>query len=187
MKKNLLAIATLAFFAFVQPAIAQNYFLKIDELTTEGSLIEGYEDYVEINTKQFGATSPKTIGSPQQGRPTFQDLVITKFSDKLSNKLLTAMARGTRLSDMEIVTTAPSANDGARIVINKVELKDLYVTSILSSGVSGCENGCVGVEESYRFVFTSIKITTYSQNSNGVWSADSQPFAYNVITGRNDF
>lgn len=186
MRKNLLVIATLVFFALVQPAIAQNYFLKVDELTTNGSLADGYEDYVEINTKQFGVTNPRSINDPSQGRPIFQELIITKRSDKLSNSLLTAITRGTKLNNMEIVATARSGN-GERVVINRIQLRDVYVTSILSSGVSGCENGCTGVEESYKFVFTRIKITTYSQTRSGAWIADAQPYMYNVESGRSEF
>ncbi|MCE7067179.1 type VI secretion system tube protein Hcp [Dyadobacter sp. CY326] len=181
---------TLVFCLFAQHLFAQAIFLKVDQLTTDGSPYEGFTDYVEINSRQLGAIKEvsTTAGSGSgSGKAQFQELVITKPSDKLSNRLWDFLVNGKRIQEMEIVTTINAANGGSRIVVNKMEFKDVQVSNISSAGVKDCETGCQGIIESFKLVYTRIKITTYSQNENGAWQADPYVFMYNVASGQNQF
>lgn len=190
MKKLLLPFATLVFCLFAQHISAQKLFLKADALTNNGDADTGFRDYVVITSRQLGGAAETTIsgGIPRPGKPDFQNLVITKHSDMLSNKLWTLMSKGTHINDMEIVSTALSQNGSSRVVTNKIELKDVYVTGIASSAAQGdCEAGCNGISESYKLAYAAIKITTYTLNNTGKWIADSSPFMYNVANGRSEF
>ncbi|MDQ6480678.1 type VI secretion system tube protein Hcp [Dyadobacter sp. LHD-138] len=190
MKKLLLPFVTLVFCLVAQHISAQKVFLKADPLTTNGNADAAFRDYVVITSRQLGGTAETIIsgGPPRVGKPVFQNLIITKNSDILSNKLWTLMAKGTRIEDMEIVSTGLAPNGQSRVVTNKIELKDVFVAGIASSAAQGdCEAGCNGIAESYELVYTAIKITTYTLSNQGKWVADPSPFMYNIETGKSEF
>lgn len=190
MKKLLLPFVTLVFCLVAQHISAQKVFLKADPLTINGGADAAFRDYVVITSRQLGGTAETTIsgGLPRIGKPVFQNLIITKSADMLSNKLWTLMAKGTRIEEMEIVSTGLAPNGQSRVVTHKIELKDVFVADIASSAAQGdCEAGCNGTAESYQLVYTAIKITTYTLNNTGKWVADLAPFMYNVASGRSEF
>lgn len=190
MKKLLLPFVTLVFCLFAQHISAQKLFLKADALTNNGGADSGFKDYVVITSRQFGGAAETTIsgGIPRPGKPDFQNLVITKYSDMLSNKLWTVMAKGTHIDEIEIVNTALAPNGSSRVVTNKIQLKDVYVTGISNSAAQGdCEAGCSGISESYHLAYTAIKITTYTLSNTGKWTEDSNPFMFNVGSMKSEF
>lgn len=186
MKKFLLPIVTLIFCLFAHSIVAQQLYWKVGPLTQNAGADPAFRNYVEITSRQMGITAEvRTSGGA--GAPVFQNVVITKYADILSNKLMTQMVKGLPIAEMEIVSTAPSGQ-GGRVVMNKIELKEVYVTSVTNSAVEGCEGACDQVAESYKLDFRAIKITTYTLNrSTEKWVEDLNPFMYNRENGKTEF
>lgn len=170
-------------FLDVDTVFAQKLFLKSGELTTNGSTIKGFENYLEITGVQFGAQAESSYtkgGGASVGKASFDVVSITKSVDKLSNELLTSIATGKSIPLIEIVTTR-TTQQGAEVVSHKIEIKNVFVTKI-SDASAGCDD-CGTLGESVDFIYKAIRITTYSQNpKTGVLTANPNPFELDIPT-----
>ncbi|MBE9463281.1 type VI secretion system tube protein Hcp [Dyadobacter subterraneus] len=190
MKKFCYSLLMILPFLFlnVDAAFAQHIFLKAGELTAKGSLIKGYENYIEITGVQFGAEAESSYtkgGGASVGKPSFDVISITKNVDKLSNELLKNIAAGKSIPLIEIATTA-RPQQGSELVVHKIELKNVFVTKI-SDASAGCDD-CGTLAESVSFVYKAIRITTYSQDAKtGVFSANPNPFELDIPTLNPEF
>lgn len=183
MKKLLLPFFTLAFCFFTQVSFAQKFYMKVGRLTEDASGRGTFEDYAEITSRQFSITAPPVQNS---GQISFQDVVVTKFSDVSSNRLLNVMTKGSRIEEVEIVSTTRT-DQAEQVIINKIQLKNVVFVSYANSAAEGCATGCEGIAESYKFSYDAIKITSYSQSEEGRVTEDPQPFMYNRRTGTNTY
>ena len=161
-------------------AFSQQIYLRADNLTDRAGYTEQFKNYVEITSFQFGVDAPVTTGKsgPSPSKPVFREVIITKYSDISSNKLIEKVALGRPIAKLEIVSTANI--EGENVVVHKVELTEAYITEIASSTVSGCTGNCPTIAESYKFYFKTIKITTYSVDERGSVTANA-PFEYNTL------
>ncbi|WP_221393422.1 type VI secretion system tube protein Hcp [Dyadobacter sp. NIV53] len=187
--KKISFLIVFGFSLFVTSSLsAQQLFLKAGTLTQQGSIYKGFENYVQISGVQYGVealTSYKSTGAAV-GKANFGEIVITKNVDILTNELLRSISKGTLYALMEIVSTKNTA-DGQK-VSHKIELKNVYVTNVSNSAVEGCPDDCAGLEESVKFVYKSIRITTYSTNvKTGVLTANLNPFVFDVTTMSSTF
>lgn len=168
---------------------AQDIFLKADNITDGAGPSGTYLNYSVISSRQFGVTAESSWlkgGGASVGKAQFNQIVITKGVDVASNKLLPLIAQGKSIPNMEIVSTAD--NNGQTQVVNKIELKGVYITKITSSTVEGCTDGCPGIAESYEMVYKAIRITTYSQDrKTGKWTANPTQFAWDVASMDDSF
>ena len=175
-------------FLNVGAAFAQNIYLRGGEFTVKGTMVKGFENYVEISGVQFGAEAEVSFTKgtgPAIGKPTFDAISITKSVDKLSNELLRSIATGKSFPLIEIVVAARNSQ-GEQRAAHKIELQDVFVTKI-SDASAQCDD-CGTLAESVNFVYKSIKITTYSFDSKtGAPTANANPFEFDVSTMKQDF
>ena len=168
---------------------AQDIFLKADNITDGAGPTGTYSNYSVISSRQFGVTAESTWlkgTGASVGKPLFNQIVITKGVDLASNKLLPFIAQGKSIPNMEIVSTV--ASGGHLQVVNKIELKSVFITKITSSTVEGCTDGCPGIAESYEMVYKAIRITTYSQDrKTEKWTANPTQFAWDVASMDDSF
>jgi len=188
MKK--LSFSFLLFFSLlflqVSSAFAQHIYLKAGDLTIKGSLVKGFENYVEITGVQFGAEAESSFtkgGGASIGKPIFYVIAITKSVDKLSNEFLKNLALGRAIPLIEIATTRRT-DQGDRVG-HKIELKNVFITKI-SDASAGCDE-CGTLAESVEFVYKAIRITTYSIDSRGVLTENANPFEFDVATMTQNF
>lgn len=183
MKKIILFICfAFCIFTFGK-ASAQDLFLKVGTLTAKGSFTKGFEDYIEISGLQYGVEAQASIikGSGSTvGKPNFSEIIITKGVDIMTNEFLRAIAKGTPFPALEVVSVGTNGRE-TPVVTHKVELKDVFVTSVSNSGDGNCGGDCPSLGESVRLIYKAIKITTYSRSpKTGEVTANPNPFVFNV-------
>lgn len=169
---------------------AQDIYFKADNITNNAGPSGPYLNYSIISSRQLGVsaeTSWTKGGGASVGKAFFDQIVITKRADIASNKIMALIAQGKSMANVEIVNTVTNGPGGIQVV-NKIELKDVYITKITSSTVEGCADGCPGIAESYEMVYKAIRITTYSQDQKTLkWTANPVQFIWNIPGGNDEF
>ena len=186
MRKIYFVIAFVCLFS--NSLFAQNMYLKAGTLTEKGSLVDGFRDYVELSSVQYGvsaeSSSVKGTG-PTVGKANFSEITITKNVDILSNALLKNISASTAIPEVEIVTTVRTGK-GLYAIGHKIELRNAYVTNV-SQAAADCNGGCA-VAETFKIVYRAIRITTYSQDQKtGETTANKNPYVYNTATTKMEF
>lgn len=179
-------------FAFIYSVphflFAQNIYLKAGALTAKGSLADGFRDYVELSSVQYGVSAETSVvrgEGPTVGQPKFSEITFTKNVDILSNSLFKNISAGTVIPAVEIVTTVRTSQ-GESGIGHKIELKDVFVTSVLQAAAD-CGGGCA-IAETVKIVYRAIRITTYSQDSRtGEIVANQNPYVFNIANMKMEF
>jgi len=170
MKKFYFSVIGLVLFLFTSFASAQDIYMQVGILTAGAGTgtNPAYKDFTRISSIQFGAANSGTItgGGAGAGKASFRDIVITKNINISSTKFLQALAKGSHIARVAIVTTGHD-RDGQEYVAHKMEFEDVLFTEASSSQIEGCPGNCPGIAESFKFTYGTIKITTYGANSKG--------------------
>ena len=187
MKLFYLFIFNLFFFLSGNLVYAQTngLYLRADDLTTNASPQNNqrYRDYVELGNFQFGAEHPvsRIDGQFKGDTPSFKEITFTQRSNINSNPFMSRLMTAISIDNMEFISLKPDGNH-TTVVTYKVELKDVMITSgtTLISEVDGYPS------DSFTITYRAIRITTYSQNNQGMYAANI-PFIFNQDTQSADF
>jgi type VI secretion system Hcp family effector len=189
MKKVSFTALSILLSVFATPLFAQHLFLSAGSFTNKGSMFRGFENYVEISGVQYSVESASSYSAPSgpaAAKATFNEVVVTKNVDILSNELLRRISSGKTIPLIEILTTKTSESE--ETVVHKIELKDVYISNVSNAGVEGCTGNCGGLAESVKLVYKAIRITTYSiKPSTGAAVANENPFIFDVVNRTSTF
>lgn len=175
MKFRLAALCALLFCAFNTPA-ALDMFLKLDQIPGE-SIVKGHANEIDVLAFSWGVSNPATISSAggglTSGKPSFQELSLTKYVDLASPQLMTAAATGKHIASATF--TVLRSNGTGLANYYTVTLTEVLVTSI-STGGSGGEDR---MTENITLNYAKIKIDYYQQKPDGSISLGGT-FTYDV-------
>ena len=120
----------------VVPGPAVNYMIlaEFDGIPGE-STVEDYEDWIYIQSFNYGMGMPSrgsTGMSRRRSDVVFEDIVLTKWVDKSTPKLMDAVAKGIVIPTVDIHFIRAGTDDLE--FFYKYELKNVLVTSLQSSG-----------------------------------------------------
>lgn len=118
--------------------MATDFFLKIDGIPGE-STDEKHKGELEIESWSWGATNEGSMGrggGGGSGKADFSDIVITKYADKATPKLLKAVAEGQHIKSM-LLTCRKASGAGGQVEYLKVTLEDVMISGYTSSASSG--------------------------------------------------
>ena len=150
--------------------MAIDAFLYVDGVQGEATA-KGFEGWIEILSFSFGASNAANIGSGTgggAGKVRFQELKITKASDKSSAKLWLACCNGTHTKTGKLYCRKAG---GTALQYLKYELSTLFCTSY-NIGASGDEEGKTETPvEELTFVYGALSFTYTPQKADG--SADA--------------
>ena len=146
--------------------MAVNYLLKIDGAQIKGeSSVIGYEDYMEIESFNWGATQTGTFsygGGGGGGKTNMQDFHFTMKTNKASPKLMEACANGTAVPSATFVSL--KAGGTKPVVSVKVVMSDLLVSSYQTGGQSGNDDI---PSDQISLNFAKINFTHTPQKNDG--------------------
>lgn len=152
---------------------AQRYFMKTPQnnLTTGESTVNGYTDFIEIESFNFDVTKPYTNnygGSNGSIEANPSILKVTKPITYVSPLFLRAVQKVTAIPVVEIwgINNLTSALNPFPFV--KYEFKDCRIISMNTGGNDGQDNS--GLED-IGIVFSKVKITYTQTNSIGLAGA----------------
>ena len=131
--------------------MAVNMFLKIDDIPGE-SQNEKHTDWIEISSYSWSGVLPGIAelgGGLASGKPDVSDLVLSKYMDKASPKLLLACCNG---KPKPTVTFEVDRASEDPIPYLKFTLENVGVTSWQSNGSGGGEPPSESVALSYTKV-----------------------------------
>ena len=119
--------------------MAYDAFLKLDDV--DGEVQESqFEKWIEVDSFSWGVSQTGTSasgGGGGAGKVSFQDLHITKPTDKSSAALFQGCASGQHFQKCQLyVRKAGGDPSGASSVFLKIELEDILVSSIQFEGAS---------------------------------------------------
>lgn len=116
------------------PVMSYMILAEFDGIPGE-STREDYEDWIYIQSFSFSMGKPSrgsTGMSRSRGDVELEDIVLTKWVDKATPKLMDAVAKGSVISNVEIHFIRTGTDD--IFYFYKYELKNVLVTSLQSSG-----------------------------------------------------
>lgn len=164
MKFRLATLCALLFCACNTPA-ALDMFLKLDQIPGE-SIVKGHANEIDVLAFSWGVSNPATISSAggglSSGKPSFQELSLTKYVDLASPQLMTAAATGKHIASATF-TVMKNTSTGGLGNYYTVTLTEVLVTS-LSTGGSGGEDR---MTENITLNYAKIKIDYYQQKPDG--------------------
>lgn len=146
--------------------MAVNYLLKVDGAQIKGeSSVVGYEDYMEIESFNWGATQTGTSaygGGSTGGKTNMQDFHFTMKTNKASPKLMEACANGISVPSATFVSLKASGSKS--IVSVKVVMSDLIVSSYQTGGQAGDDDI---PSDQISLNFSKISFTHTPQKNDG--------------------
>lgn len=131
----------------------------------------GHEGEIEILSAANGiiqpTSSPSSGGSATKEKATFQDMIVTKYTDKASPGLQTALLKGTVIDSVVITFSRPDGQGGKVDYIQYV-LNEVNVSSYqLSSSGNGVPLESIGfVFAKYYFVWVPTDPATGAAQGN---------------------
>lgn len=111
-------------------------------------------------------------GGAGAGKSTFQDITLTKYVDSVSTGLMTALAKGSRLPRVVLLTR--KAGEGQQKYI-EITLEEVLVTSLTTGGSGGEDR----LTEQVSLNFAKVKYDYYATDSKGVVQP-AKTFAWNI-------
>jgi len=151
---------------------AVDYFLKLDTISGE-SKDTNHTGEIQIMSWSWGGSQTSSVagtGGSGAGKVSLDHFSIMKTFDKASVPLFKALCGGTHLATGTF--TANKAGTGGKPYL-KVDFKELFVTSIQTSGSSEVPM------ESITFSFSEIKVQYSTQDEKGTATLANQ-FTYNA-------
>jgi type VI secretion system Hcp family effector len=160
--------------------------LKDKDNKIEGEVnTKGHKGEIDVLSMNFGASSSSTALDPK-GEPKFQDIGITKYTDKSTPELMRRLLTGRPISSakLKFVETIK----GEEVPVVTFELKDSLVTSYSSAGYSGAERPL----ENLTLDFQQVSVQTFSYDgspssgSNSIVTWDSRTGKGTLVNGSNN-
>ncbi len=111
-------------------------------------------------------------GGAGAGKATFQDITLTKYVDSASTGLMTALAKGSRLTKVVLLTR--KAGEGQQKYI-EITLEEVLVTSLTTGGSGGEDR----LTEQVSLNFAKVKYDYYAVDTKGVVQP-AKTFAWNI-------
>jgi type VI secretion system secreted protein Hcp len=142
--------------------MAVDYFLKLDGIDGE-SQDDKHKGWIQIMSWSWGGTQTSSVsgtGGSGAGKASLQDLTITTQFDKATPKLFKSMLLGTHTAKGNIECVKAGA-DGKPYL--KIDLEEVFVTSLQTGGSMGEEIPVVSVS----FTYNKVKLDYYQQNEKG--------------------
>ncbi len=137
--------------------------------------VQGPKGDIDVLAWSWGMSQSGTMhggGGGGAGKANFQDVSFTKYIDKSSNALMTALALGTHIP--KCVLLVRKAGEGQQRYL-EITMEEVIVTS-LSTGGSGGEDR---LTENVTLNFAKVKFAYAVQDSKGGVAADAE-FLYNI-------
>jgi len=122
--------------------MAVNYLLKLDGAGIKGeSPVDGFSDYIEINSFHWGATQTGTYAYGEGGgggKVNMQDFNFEMKTNKASPKVMEACANGSAIKTATLVCR--KAGGKAPVEFLKVVMTDVLISSYQSGGQSSSDD-----------------------------------------------
>ncbi|MDF7809263.1 type VI secretion system tube protein Hcp [Pontiellaceae bacterium B12219] len=172
--KYRLLILTPLLFALLAPlnaGAAQDMFLEIAGVEGE-SMDDDHRDDIDVLAWSWGMSQSGTThvsGGGGAGKASFQDLSITKYVDKSTPKLMTAISNGAHYPEVILTIRKPGEMPLEYYVMT---MTDVIVTG-LSTGGSGGEDR---LTENVTFNFAQVEVEYTPQDESG---APEAPVKFN--------
>lgn len=125
---------------------------------------------IDVLAWSWGASNAgsfHTGGGGGAGKASFQDLSVTKYLDKSSPALLTALAKGTHIPAAKLLVR--KAGEGQQKYL-EISMTNVLVTSV-STGGSGGEDR---LTENISLNFAQVKFEYFLQNDKGVTASGGE-------------
>jgi type VI secretion system secreted protein Hcp len=146
--------------------MAVDFFLKLDGINGEAT-DSNHKNEIGILSWSWGASQvssvSQTAGSAT-GKASLADLHIVKNYDAASVPLFKSLLAGAHIANGVLTANKAGSADGGKPFL-QVTLKELFVTSVQSSGSSEVPT------ESVSFSYASVKVEYSKQNDQGVLTA----------------
>jgi type VI secretion system secreted protein Hcp len=142
---------------------AVDYYLKIDGTSGE-SHVEGYKDWIQIESFSWGATQSGTFqygGGGGAGKVTMQDFHFVQKINKATPFLFKHCATGSHIKFAELHCRKAG---GKQEVFLKVKMSDVLVSSYQSGGSGGSD---VIPMEQVSLNFTKVEFEYFMQDERG--------------------
>jgi type VI secretion system secreted protein Hcp len=137
--------------------------------------VQGPKGDIDVLAWSWGMSQSGTThmgGGGGAGKASFQDLSFTKYVDKASNALMTALAKGSHIP--KAVLLVRKAGEGQKRYI-EITMEEVLVSS-LSTGGSGGEDR---LTENVTLNFGKVKFSYATQDAKGEVAADAD-FGWNI-------
>ncbi|MGH9590229.1 MAG: Hcp family type VI secretion system effector [Terracidiphilus sp.] len=142
--------------------MAVDYFLKLDGIDGE-SQDDKHKNWIQLLSWSWGGSQTSSVsgtGGSGAGKVNLQDISITTHLDKATPKLFKSMCTGTHTPTGHIECVKAGADSKPYL---KIDLKEVFVSSLQTGGSSGEEVPIV----SLSFTYNEIKIDYYQQDEKG--------------------
>jgi len=137
--------------------------------------VQGPKGDIDILAWSWGMSQSGTThmgGGGGAGKANFQDVSVTKYVDKASNGLMTALAKGSHID--KCVLLVRKAGEGQQRYI-EIVMEEVLVTSV-STGGSGGEDR---LTENVTLNFSKVTFNYATQDAKGGVGADAT-FGWNI-------
>lgn len=144
---------------------------------------DGYENWIEIDSAQFGAGRAVSItgggGPASLGKPSFSELSWTQSADATLPVVLEQMVRGRLLNEatLEYVTVVGSGSKQRAMTTMQMVMRDVAFTGL---SISASEDGVFASES---MAFSSFSQKFWSIDEMGLRTSPPVEFAYDVLKG----
>ena len=131
--------------------------------------VQGPKGDIDVLSWSWGMSQSGTThmgGGGGAGKANFQDISLTKYVDKATNGLMTALAKGSHID--KCVLLVRKAGEGQQRYI-QITMEEVLVSS-LSTGGSGGEDR---LTENVTLNFAKVKFSYAVQDSKGGVAADA--------------
>jgi len=154
--------------------MALDMFMKLTDIKGE-SVDSKKKEEIDVLAWSWGMSQSGTThmgGGGGAGKANFQDISFTKYVDSASNALMTALAKGTHVTEAVLTCRKAGAGQQDYIVIT---MKEVIITSV-STGGSGGEDR---LTENVTLNFAEVKFEYTPQDGKGT-VAGAKTFAWNI-------
>jgi type VI secretion system secreted protein Hcp len=137
--------------------------------------VQGPKGDIDVLAWSWGMSQSGTThmgGGGGAGKANFQDLSFTKYIDKASNGLMTALAKGSHID--KCILLVRKAGEGQQRYI-QIDMEEVLVTSV-STGGSGGEDR---LTENVTLNFAKVTFHYATQDTKGGVGADAT-FGWNI-------
>jgi type VI protein secretion system component Hcp len=146
---------------------------------------------VEFNA-ELAVTFGGSGGGATVGKPTLKHIGVTKYVDQITPALFENLVKGSAITGdtiadvtFEFVRPLPNGDDITRVyTFFKIELKNVYVTKLTSTG----NDGDGTLEEQLEFAYSAIRQTFVPLTSAGIPDPNKSIVkSWNIVTNTDKF
>lgn len=137
--------------------------------------VQGPKGDIDVLAWSWGMSQSGTThlgGGGGAGKANFQDLSFTKYVDRSTNGLMTALAKGTHIP--KAVLLVRKAGEGQKRYI-EITMEEVLVTSVSTGGSGGDDR----LTENVTLNFGKVKFSYAQQDAKGEVGADAD-FSWHI-------